>query len=419
MGEQRVIATLNIGGKSLRPQSRASYQAAAERWGAEFMEIRKPIRQGVHHFWQKMLVPGLLPDGTRVLQLDADMLIRGDAPSPFDLVAPDHIGLVAAQPPYRSTPPGRTVMGNRGRGVALWASRMKTPLRVPPGRYLNAGFFLYTTEVARPIFRDAYEIAQRSGFCTKGLPEQAVVSLLLHRDQHPTTWLPYHWNTLQLNASRVGRPWRHSALSTFIHHFFGEKKHIHEVDWKHQGMHRGAAIARWCQTEYDQPPKKIVEVGIHLADNAARLLSYFPDLHLTMVDKWREEPAESEYRKSGDANANHNQKTLERHYQEALYNTQFAADRRTVLRMDSTEAANYIEDGSQDGAFLDSDHSLPGARKAIQDYLPKIKPGGWIAGHDYGVKGWGVTRAVDELADRLDKRICIREDFTWFIRLDG
>lgn len=39
----------------------------------------------------------------------------------------------------------------------------------------------------------------------------------------------------------------------------------------------------------------------------------------------------------------------------------------------------------------------------LESYYPKVKPGGLLAGDDYGVAGWwhdGVTRAVDEFAAR-------------------
>jgi hypothetical protein len=45
--------------------------------------------------------------------------------------------------------------------------------------------------------------------------------------------------------------------------------------------------------------------------------------------------------------------------------------------------------------YIDANHTHEEVKKDIQAWLPKIKKGGIISGHDYG--GWeGVTQAVNE-----------------------
>jgi predicted O-methyltransferase YrrM len=52
---------------------------------------------------------------------------------------------------------------------------------------------------------------------------------------------------------------------------------------------------------------------------------------------------------------------------------------------------------SLDFVFLDADHSEEGTRAAINAWLPKVKPGGVFAGHDF-VEAWpGVVAAVKAL----------------------
>ena len=66
-------------------------------------------------------------------------------------------------------------------------------------------------------------------------------------------------------------------------------------------------------------------------------------------------------------------------------------------------AANYA-DASLDFCFIDASHEYEDVKADIAAWLPKVKPGGILAGHDfYGVdhpgygKGWvGVFQAVDE-----------------------
>ena len=61
----------------------------------------------------------------------------------------------------------------------------------------------------------------------------------------------------------------------------------------------------------------------------------------------------------------------------------------------SVQAAQRYANCSLDFVFIDADHSYPAMIQDITAWLPKIKPGGYLAGHDYY---WaGVKQAVDEL----------------------
>jgi hypothetical protein len=66
------------------------------------------------------------------------------------------------------------------------------------------------------------------------------------------------------------------------------------------------------------------------------------------------------------------------------------------IRKSSIEAAEDFLDGSIDIVYIDANHDYEEVKKDIQAWLPKVKSGGIISGHDYG--GWhGVTKAVDEM----------------------
>jgi hypothetical protein len=66
-----------------------------------------------------------------------------------------------------------------------------------------------------------------------------------------------------------------------------------------------------------------------------------------------------------------------------------------VHRMSSMDAVSEFEDGSIDMVWIDADHSHEGCSKDIDAWLPKVKNGGLICGHDYGVCS-GVTTSVDD-----------------------
>lgn len=61
---------------------------------------------------------------------------------------------------------------------------------------------------------------------------------------------------------------------------------------------------------------------------------------------------------------------------------------------DAAECASQFADGSVDFVFIDDDHSYEGCKRSIAAWKPKIKPGGWMAGHDFDIEG--VRQAVTE-----------------------
>lgn len=72
-------------------------------------------------------------------------------------------------------------------------------------------------------------------------------------------------------------------------------------------------------------------------------------------------------------------------------------DLMRVVRVDGVRGARLFDDRSCDLVFIDSDHTAPGMREHLRAWMPKIAPGGIIAGHDYSATDWpGVVEAVDE-----------------------
>ena len=67
----------------------------------------------------------------------------------------------------------------------------------------------------------------------------------------------------------------------------------------------------------------------------------------------------------------------------------------TIIVKDSVEAAGYYGDASLEFVFIDADHTYEGVKRDIQAWLPKIKSGGILAGHDF--RWEGVGKAVREL----------------------
>ncbi len=63
----------------------------------------------------------------------------------------------------------------------------------------------------------------------------------------------------------------------------------------------------------------------------------------------------------------------------------------------SPKASDTFEDCTQDVIYIDADHGYGSVKADIEAWMPKVRIGGLLCGHDY-MDGWpGVTMAVDEM----------------------
>jgi hypothetical protein len=160
------------------------------------------------------------------------------------------------------------------------------------------------------------------------------------------------------------------------------------------------------------------EIGVFAGEMSAALLRNKENLHLTMVDSW-EGDGKAYTGDSGDFHAGLTQDTQDQYFQTAANRTAFAMGRRTIFRGRSTQAAQFAPDASYDFVFIDADHSYQGCKADIEAWARKVKPGGWLAGHDYEngeYPKFGVTQAVNEYVAATGLSLELGENFCWFVQ---
>lgn len=94
------------------------------------------------------------------------------------------------------------------------------------------------------------------------------------------------------------------------------------------------------------------------------------------------------------------------------------------IQSGSADAARHFADGSVDFVFIDADHVYPRVIEDIRAWLPKIKPGGIMAGHDYNYPHTGVVHAVNEMFPGRfipvpcdDYEVAERPFYSWKVQL--
>lgn len=141
---------------------------------------------------------------------------------------------------------------------------------------------------------------------------------------------------------------------------------------------------------------KIIEVGCWKGKSAAYLaveiINSGKDIKLDAVDIWECNDQEYNIKYSIQDDPYIKSNSL---YELFLSNISPVSSVVHPIRMKSTEASKLYEDESVDVVFIDAAHDYESVRDDIKCWYPKVKPGGYLAGHDYA---WtGVSKAVNEV----------------------
>lgn len=90
-------------------------------------------------------------------------------------------------------------------------------------------------------------------------------------------------------------------------------------------------------------------------------------------------------------------------YEEAVHNLKPLLDLNVVnlIKGHSQDIVSKYTDETLDFCFIDGSHEYDDVKKDILAYLPKVKTGGILAGHDYDAIWGGVIKAVDEILGQV------------------
>lgn len=130
----------------------------------------------------------------------------------------------------------------------------------------------------------------------------------------------------------------------------------------------------------------VAELGSDEGDFSAEILETCRPKKLHLVDAWRTA-------RYGEDKA----QAVATRFQAEINEGQLQITRKL-----SVEAAADFNDGYFDWIYIDTDHSYKTTIKELYSYAPKVKDGGFIAGHDYVMGNWvtsykyGVIEAVAE-----------------------
>lgn len=126
---------------------------------------------------------------------------------------------------------------------------------------------------------------------------------------------------------------------------------------------------------------KGAEIGVWKGAYSASFCEANPNLHMLCVDPWLSYPAWLDTKnamKPEDA-----ERIMGESY--ALARARLSPLNTTIVRRFSLDAAQDVPDGSLDFVFIDGNHVYDAVTADLAAWMPKVRPGGYVAGHDYRI----------------------------------
>jgi hypothetical protein len=141
-------------------------------------------------------------------------------------------------------------------------------------------------------------------------------------------------------------------------------------------------IEFWIEFVNKTKIETVAEIGIYKGDFTAQLLKECKLLKkYYMIDPWK-------HLEDWNKPANVDNGLFEHFLKETEIKTNFAKNKRMILRGRTMEVIDQIPNESLDFIYIDGDHTLRGITIDLINSYHKIRNGGWIGGDDFVQTIW-------------------------------
>lgn len=140
-----------------------------------------------------------------------------------------------------------------------------------------------------------------------------------------------------------------------------------------------------------------VEVGVASGEYSEIIMQASPEMYLQGVDPYQKYEGYHDYklRSTFDKMETEAHDRLDK-YENYMFVKKFSVD-----------AAEEVMDGYLDFVYLDGNHSGEAVKEDIETWVPKIREGGIISGHDFTGRWPSLKKAVVKYCQENDKQLFI------------
>jgi hypothetical protein len=158
------------------------------------------------------------------------------------------------------------------------------------------------------------------------------------------------------------------------------------------------------------PGSVIAEVGVFDGGFSERIFNINQPKELVLIDIWYSGPVVS-----GDADGN-NIREFNGLDLYKLVKDKFENKPNVKVIRDWSVHIHNFPDNYFDAIYIDADHEYPAVLNDIQAAFAKVKPGGWIFGHDFEMNNaktaacytFGVKRSAEEFCEKYNQHIAVK-----------
>lgn len=417
---KRVLAILDLKPRQAHNNVVESMEAACSRWGVDFVRVTEPIADGTV-FYQKLRLPKRIKDTVgdcRVLQMDNDMVIRDDMPSPFDIVGDDQIGFAATRD--RGFHQQRFVWSSHRH----WAGKLGIPIS-PVWAHPNGGLWMYNTQSHAEMieFVGTHSAFDRQTLY-KIMDEATMINAAwkFHREQ--LYYLPQRFNTILADWPFACTEDR---LMTYCYHYVASiKSRIPSAIWQtnNQAVQyrfstvAGVHLSTLIKTHQHGQLKRGIELGVLRGNTSFTVLANCPEVELYGVDMWAPYANDPENPEGDWHQLDSQTRRSWRGINDAMWLLGCNADRWKPIKETSQRAVRLFDDRELDFVFLDTSYDYESVKANLETWAPKVRSLGVLAGGEYTKERPGVIKAVVEfLQQRPNAVFNLGEHSFWSITL--